>query len=196
MITLSSASRGSPVSRTRWPAIACERSTGNSTTSAPSRRTAPTSSSASGSADSVVVTPSRAASPSNVVPCRTVETSTAKKTMLKNSTLPSTPADHRERRQHHGDRAAQARPAEHDALREPEAHAERRHEHAERPRDEHDDERSTVPSSATSPSSDGNTSSPSTRNMTTWASQPMPSWKVTIVRLAGICADPSASPAR
>ncbi len=53
---------------------------------------------------------------------------------------------------------------------------------------------STVPSTTTSPSCDGNTSSPSARNMTTWASQPIPEWKVTIVRLAGIWADPSQSP--
>ena len=196
MITLSRASRGSPVSRTRWPTIACARSTGNSTTSAPSRRTAPTSSSASGSADSLVVTFSRAASASNVVPCTTVDTSTAKKTMLKNSTLPAMPAvignvasttgtAPRRPAQPRTTRSATPKPIPSVDANTPSGRATTTTMTA-----------STVPLSITSGRSDGNTSSPSARNMTTCASQPMPEWKVTMVRLAGICALPSARPTR
>ena len=74
------------------PTIACSVPTGYSITSAPSRRIAPASASGSGSAASVSVTPSQRASASNVAPCSSVETTTAKKTMLKNSTLFGTPS--------------------------------------------------------------------------------------------------------
>jgi hypothetical protein len=59
----------------------------NSTTSAPSLRIAPVSISGSGSAASVVVTPSHRATGWKVVPWMIVDTSTAKKMMLKNWTL-------------------------------------------------------------------------------------------------------------
>ena len=88
----SSASRGRPSSRTSRPAAAWSGSTTNSTTSAPRRRIAVDSISGAGSAASVVVTPSHLANGSNVVPWTIVETSTAKKMMLKNSWLCGTPS--------------------------------------------------------------------------------------------------------
>ena len=91
-MTLRRASRGSPSSRTSCPAIASSGPTGYSTISAPSRRTVPISTSGRGSAGSDVVTPSLRASHSTVVPCSSVESTTAKKTMLKNSLLCSTPS--------------------------------------------------------------------------------------------------------
>ena len=53
-----------------------------------------------------------------------------------------------------------------------------------------------VPSSAIAPRSSGNTSRPRIRNRESWAIQARPSWKVTIVRRAGVVAVPSTSPAR
>ena len=52
------------------------------------------------------------------------------------------------------------------------------------------------PVRTTSPSRDGNTSSPSNRNSPSWATQATPSWKVTIVRRAGVETVPITSPAR
>ncbi len=72
--------------------MACSVPTGYSITSAPRRLIAPASASGSGSAASVSVTPSRWASGSKVAPWSSVETTTAKNTMLKNSTLFGTPS--------------------------------------------------------------------------------------------------------
>ena len=55
---------------------------------------------------------------------------------------------------------------------------------------------SSVPLPAISPSSDGNTSRPSVRNMPSCATQASPSWNAVTVRLAGRSADPSMSPHR
>ena len=86
--------------------------------------------------------PRRWASGSNVVPCRSVETSTAKKTMLKNSSAAGHAVDHRERGQHHRHRPAQAGPAEHDPLAPPRSRERAsRATVAERARDEHEHER-------------------------------------------------------
>ena len=51
------------------------------------------------------VTPSQRATGSIVVPWSRVESSTAKKTMLKNSSERGYAVEHRERREHHGHRA-------------------------------------------------------------------------------------------
>ena len=53
-----------------------------------------------------------------------------------------------------------------------------------------------VASGATSPSWLGNTSSPSVKNIATWATQASPSWNANTVRRAGISRLPSTSPAR
>jgi hypothetical protein len=53
-----------------------------------------------------------------------------------------------------------------------------------------------VPSSHTSPSSDGNTSRPSVRKVMSCATHARPSWNVTIERFAGMRADPSTRPVR
>ena len=55
---------------------------------------------------------------------------------------------------------------------------------------------SSVPSHATSSRSAGKTSRPSVRNIVSCATHAMPSWNAVTVRLAGMLADPSASPAR
>ncbi len=55
---------------------------------------------------------------------------------------------------------------------------------------------SAVPSSAMSPSSLGRTSNPSVKNIASCATHARPSWKVTIVRLAGRSVEPMASPVR
>ena len=86
-MTLTTASRGSPRSRTRAPTMASSWATGYSRISAPSRRIVPASASGRGRAGSSVVTPSARASGSKVVPWMIVESSTAKKTMLKNWVL-------------------------------------------------------------------------------------------------------------
>ena len=91
-ITLRSASRGSPRSRTKQPATASPSATGNSTTSAPRARIVPVSASGRGNAGRLVVTPRRFASGSNVDPWTIVERSTAKNTMLKYSWLCGTPS--------------------------------------------------------------------------------------------------------
>ena len=67
-------------------------------------------------AGSSVVTPSRRATGSIVVPCSTVDSRTAKNTMLKNSRRVGHALDDREDRQHDGHRAAQPGPAEHRLL--------------------------------------------------------------------------------
>ena len=72
------------------PAAASLGRTTNSTTSAPSLRIAAGSIEGAGSAASLVVTPRRRANGSKVVPWSTVDTTTAKKTTSKNSTLPAT----------------------------------------------------------------------------------------------------------
>ena len=54
---------------------------------------------------------------------------------------------------------------------------------------------SAVPLIATSPSSLGNTSSPSARNIAICATQASPWWNTVTVRLAGMRAEPSTSPA-
>ena len=82
-ITLSSASRGRPSSRTGWPTTASVSRTGNCTTSAPSRLSSTGSTSGAGIAASSLVTPSSRATGSIVVPCSIVDSSTTKKATLK-----------------------------------------------------------------------------------------------------------------
>ena len=91
-MTLTTASRGSPRSRTRAPTTASSWATGYSRISAPSRLIVPASASGRGRAGSLVVAPSARASGSNVVPWMIVESSTAKKTTSKSWVLPPTPA--------------------------------------------------------------------------------------------------------
>ena len=184
MIRLSSASRGRPSSRTRRPAAACSGWTTNSTTSAPSLRIA------AGSVERTRAAPPRRSSPparrangSNVVPWSTVDTTTAKKTMLKNSTLCGHALDDRERREHHRHRAAQPRPAEHQPLAQREAGEDGRDQRRQRARDHGDDERERRRLQRDLVELDGKTSSPRSRNIASWATHARPSWKVTIVRL-------------
>ncbi len=138
---------------------------------------------------------SRRASASNVVPCTTVEMSTAKKTMLKKSPLSVTSAITGNVASTTG--TAPRRPAQPSTTRSATPKPIRGVETntASGRATTVTTKASTVPSTTNSPSCAGFTSSPSARNITTWASQPMPSWKVMIVRLAGIRADPSARPA-
>ena len=193
-MTLTTASRGSPRSRTARPTIASLRATGNSRTSAPRRRIVPDSASGRGSAGSSVVTPSRLASGSNVVPCRIVDSSTTKNTMLKNScergmrsmtgnvasttgTAPRSPAQ---------PRTACSRQVKPNGVVHRTVASGRATNTSTSAR--------TVPSSATPPRSDGKTNSPRTRNIDNCATHAMPSWNVAIVCLAGIVAEPSISP--
>ena len=91
-ITDSSASRGSPSSRTRQPTTAWPGSTGYSTISAPSRRIVPVSASGRGRAGSLVVTPNQRESGSMLRPWTSVDTTTTKKTTLKNMPASLTPS--------------------------------------------------------------------------------------------------------
>ena len=101
----------------------------------------------------------------------------------------------REGGEHDRDRAAQARPAEHEPL----PHAEPLPD-ASRPappagaRTPRSRRRSPCPRARSSPRSSGNTSRPRIRNSASWAIQARPSWKVTIVRRAGVVAVPSTRP--
>ena len=136
--------------------------TGYSTTSAPSRRIVPVSASGRGSAGSSVVTPSRCASGSNVVPWSSVETSDREEDDVEELEAVRDALDHREGREHHRDRAAQPGPAEHDPLAAREAPKPRVATNvADRARDEHEHEREQRALDATSPSWHGKTSSPS-----------------------------------
>ena len=105
--------------------------------------------------------------------------------------------DDREGREPDRRRAAQAGPAEHRPL----AQVERREDRSRRRRRAAGRRGSGPPrapgsSSATSPSLLGKTSRPSRMKRPIWATQPTPSWKATIVRRAGIRAEPSASAVR
>jgi hypothetical protein len=195
-ITLSRASRGIPSSRTRRPTIASSGPTGYSATSAPSRRIVPVSASGRGSAATAEVTFRKRASGSKVVPWSNVESSTAKKTMSKKRTLsgicsitgkvasttgtaprsPAQPMIRRSRAVNFANVVASAEPSGRATTATTSA--------------------STVPSTATSPSSDGNTSRPSVKNIVSWAIQARPSWNAVMVRLAGIAVEPSQRPAR
>jgi hypothetical protein len=139
-----------------------------------------------GIAASFVVTPSFADSHSNVVPCRSVDASTAKKTTSKNSSAPSTPAITGNVASTTG--TAPRSPAHPSAIRSG----------TEKPRPmvpanaaigratNTSSSASRIPSSHTAPKSDGKTSSPRTRNMPSCATHARPSWKVVIVRRAGV----------
>ena len=65
----------------------------------------------------------------------------------------------------------------------------------QRPRDEHQHERQQQALEGESPSSDGNTSSPSVKNTAICPSPARPWWKAVTVRRAGIDALPRTSPA-
>ena len=140
-MTLTTASRGSPRSRTRAPTTASSSATGYSSTSAPRRLIVPASASGRGSAGSSVVAPSQRASGSNVVPWMSVESSTAKKTTSKSRVLPLDPVDDREGGEDHGHGAAQAGARQHGALGPREAHRQGRHRDRDRARDEDEHER-------------------------------------------------------
>ena len=106
----------------------------------------------------------RSASGSKVAPWSERRDHTAKKTMLKNSTLCGHAADHREGGQHHRHGAAQARPAEDDALGRESARRRWPAPSASGRATTTSTRASTVPSTSTSPSWLGNTSRPSVRN--------------------------------
>ena len=149
-----------------------------------------------GSAGSVVVTPSLRASHSTLVPCRIVDRTTAKKTMLKNSLLCSMFSITGKVASTTG--TAPRRPAQPTTTRSPAvkrsnavASAAVRGRAMKTSKSA-----SAVPSSQTSSSLLGNTSSPRARNIAIWATQPRPWWKTVTVCLAGMRAEPSIRPAR
>ncbi len=142
------------------------------------------------------VTPSQRATGSIVVPCRIVERTTAKNTMLKYSSERGTPSRIGNVASTTG--TAPRRPAQ------PMSACSRRLNRA--PTSEitvasgrltkTTSSASSVPFQATSGSSDGKTSRPSVRNMPSCATQASPSWNAVTVRLAGRLPEPSASPVR
>jgi hypothetical protein len=195
-ITFSSASRGSPSSRTACPTTASPSRTGNWITSAPSRLSSTGSTSGAGIAASSERTPSRRATGSIVAPCRTVENSTTKNVTLKIVRPPSMPSVTAKVANTTG--TAPRSPAQPSTIFSPtlkpwptvtSSVASGRAITAVT-------SAIAVPSSAIAPRSSGNTSSPRIRNSASWAIQARPSWKVTIVRRAGVVAVPSTSPAR
>ena len=156
----------------------------------------PVSASGRGRAGSLVVTPTARAKGSKLTPWTSVEMTTAKKTMLKNSVLCGTWAITGKVASTTG--TAPRRPAQPSTRR---STAEKRSNAvatntATGRATKSSTSASAVPSSATSGRSLGNTSRPSTTNRLIWASQPSPSWKTVTVRFAGIGAEPSISPAR
>ena len=197
-ITLRSASRGRPSSRTQLPddrVVGPDRVL-DDLRAEPAHRAGLRRAAAAAPAR-VVVTPSLRASHSTVVPWSSVEITTAKKTMLKNSRAVRDAVDHREGGEHDRHRAAQPRPAEHDALRDREAVQGGRDERRHGPRDEDEDAaRAPCPRAATSPSSLGKTSRPSVRNIAICATHARPWWNTVTVCLAGMRPEPSISPAR
>ena len=140
-ITLTTASRGRPRSRTRWPTIASSAAIGYSRISAPSRRIVPPSASGRGSAGSLVVTPRRAASGSNVVPCSERRDEHGEEDDVEQLAAPRHLGDHREGREHHRHRAAQPGPAEHDPLALADLRERGGGEDGQRPRDRRGDQR-------------------------------------------------------
>jgi hypothetical protein len=196
-ITFSSASRGSPSSRTGWPTTASLARTGNCTTSAPSRLSRTGSTSGTGIAASSEVTPSRRATGWIVVPWTIVETSTTKNATLKYcmpssaprsvtgnvaNTIgvpprsPAQPSISRSRRLNFAPSVEMTAAAGRAIAAVTNAIA--------------------APSGMMSTSWAGNTSRPSVRKRPSCATHASPSWKVTIVRLAGDEAVPSTRPAR
>ena len=115
-ITLTTASRGRPRSRTRWPTIASSAAIGYSRISAPSRRIVPPSASGRGSAGSLVVTPRRAAQRLERRALQQRRDEHGEEDDVEQLAAARHLGDHRERREHHRHRAAQPGPAEHDPL--------------------------------------------------------------------------------
>ena len=153
----------------------------------------PASASGCGSAGSFVVRPSRFASGSIVVPWRIVDSTTAKKTMLKNSSDSSgTPSITGKVARTTG--TAPRRPAQPSSIcsrwLKPNGSVDT--STAIGRATNTTTSASTVPSTATSPSWSGKTSRPSVRNMTSCATQPSPSWNAATVCLAGTFALPSS----
>ena len=141
--------------------------------------------------------PAPARAGSSVAPCTSVEVRTTKKTMLKIDPAFVDALDHREGGEHDRHGAAQARPA--DQRRLAQAHAGRRPWPRARPPAgprTSARRRSAGPRPRCRRTRDGFTSSPRVRNIAIWLIQASPSWKSSIVRLPGIAALPSASPAR
>jgi hypothetical protein len=156
----------------------------------------PVSASGRGRAGSVVVTPRRLASGSKVVPCRIVEITTAKKTMLKKVLDPSTSSITGKVASTTG--TAPRRPAQPSTTRsaiEKRSNAVLTKVATGRATNT-STSASAVPLTATSPRSLGKTSRPSARNMEICAIQARPWWNTVTVRLAGMREDPSISPAR
>ena len=195
-ITLSSASRGRPSSRTGWPTTASVSRTGNCTTSAPSRLSSTGSTSGAGSAASSLVTPSSRANGSIVVPCSIVDKSTTKKATLKIRCPCGSPSVTGNVANTIG--VAPRRPAQ------PSSNRSRSEKWLSAVTITAATGRATaavmraiaIDCHALSSSWCGNTSSPSVRKSPSCATQASPSWNVTIVRLAGVDAVPSTRPAR
>ena len=116
-ITFTSASRGSPSSRTRSPTIASASATGYSITSAPSRRIVPTSASGRGSAGSSRRQAERARERLERGALDQRRDDHDEEDDVEEQVAGWEPVDHREGREHDRDRAAQARPAEQQPLR-------------------------------------------------------------------------------
>ena len=143
-----------------------------------------------------MVTPSRRATASIVEPCRTVESSTAKNTMLKNSSDWGTSAITGKIASTTG--TAPRRPAQPSS---PFSRASRPLPHvvasiATGRATKTTTSASSEPFHATWSRSAGNTSRPRVRNIASCATQARPSWNAVTVRLAGRLAEPIARPAR
>ena len=144
-ITFSSASRGSPSSRTGWPSTASPERTGNCIVSAPSRLRITGSTSGTG-----IATSSRGDAAASARPARSSapggsSRAARRRTRPGRSSSPcGDPLGDRERREHDRRRAAQAGPAEDQPLRHREAVGDE--QRRERPRDHgRDDRRSRCP---------------------------------------------------
>ncbi len=195
--TFSSASRGRPSSRTAWPTTASPSRTGNWITSAPSRLSSTGSTSGAGIAASSEL---HAEQPRHGLDRRALQHGREQhdeERDVEDRQPALDPLRHREGREHDRDRAAQAGPAEHEPLPHGEALPDRdRRASPAAGRARRWRARSRCPRARSSPRSSGNTSRPRIRNSASWAIQATPSWKVTIVRRAGVVAVPSTSPAR
>ena len=145
MITLSSASRGRPSSRTRRPATASPAATGNSAISAPIRRAVVGSVNGVGMRRLVRRDPEPRREPLERRALQQRGDQHGEEHDVEELPRPVDALDDGEGREDDRHRAAQARPPERDALVEREAHPDRAREGRDRPGDEHEDEREDDP---------------------------------------------------
>ena len=140
-ITLTTASRGRPRSRTRWPTIASSAAIGYSRISAPSRRIVPPSASGRGSAGSLVVDAEARGQRLEGRALQERRDEHGEEDDVEDLAAARHLGDHREGREHHRHRAAQPGPAEHDPLALAELRERGGGEDGQRPRDRRGDQR-------------------------------------------------------